>query len=419
MRRIVSILLVTATVLLAFSTFAHVQPAAARGPRQVYAYYFGWYTGDSWGDGNLADRPAAPYSSTDGGAINRQISEAQGAGIDAFIMSWFGPKNGNLTNGVFNALLDISASQGFHAAASVDMQEGGFNASTGEVLESLHYLIDNRVNHPAYLRYNGKPLIYFWNENRFSAADWANMRAQVDPHHNTIWVMEGTNTDLLRTFDGLYLFNIAWSGSFAGTAGGWMSKTYSAGGTFYTPTVMPGWDESRIAGRSNPTSPQSRDNNQFLINSWNGAISSGADTILIVSWNEYLENSYIEPSQKLGTAALDTLRPMIARWKGGSNALAPAPAGQASSSNPNANVSNPNNTPTALPATGDWHGKRITPTVDQLFVRSGPGTNYQIRDTIKRGEFYAVTDKPNDQWFQIDYKGQKGFVYASNVTFAP
>ncbi len=85
MRRIVSILLVTATVLLAFSTFAHVQPAAARGPRQVYAYYFGWYTGDSWGDGNLADRPAAPYSSTDGGAINRQISEAQGAGIDAFI----------------------------------------------------------------------------------------------------------------------------------------------------------------------------------------------------------------------------------------------------------------------------------------------------------------------------------------------
>src|SRR5207244_12785042 len=139
------------------------------------------------------------------------------------------------------------------------------------------------------------------------------------------------------------------------------------------------------------------------------AISSGANTILIVSWNEYLESSYIEPSQKLGTAAIDTLRPLVARWKGGSNALASASGGQVSASNPNGNVSNPNNTPTPLPATGDWHGKRITPTVDQLFVRAGPGTNYSILDMIKRHEVYAVTDKPNDFWFQIDFKGQKGF----------
>jgi uncharacterized protein YgiM (DUF1202 family) len=121
----------------------------------------------------------------------------------------------------------------------------------------------------------------------------------------------------------------------------------------------------------------------------------------------------------LGTTAIDTLRPLIARWKGGSNALAPVPGGDANTSNPNANVSNPNNTPTALPATGDWQGKRITPTVDNLFVRSGPGTNHGIIDTIHRGEVYAVTDKPNQFWFQIDFKGQTGFVFASNVTFAP
>jgi hypothetical protein len=419
MRRIVTTLLVTASVLLSAGTVAHVQPVAARGPRQVYAYYFGWYTAGSWGDGRLVDHPVTPYSSSDAGTVNQQVSQAQGAGIDAFIMSWFGPKNGNLTDGVFNELLDISAAHGFHAAASVDMQEGGYNASTGEVLDSLRNLINGKVNHPGYLRYNGKPIIYFWNENRFSTADWVNMRSQVDPSHSTIWVMEGTNTDLLHTFDGLYLFNIAWSGSFAGTAGGWMSKTYGAGGTFYTPTVMPGWDESRISGRTNPTAAQNRDDNQFLINSWNGAISSGADTLLIVSWNEYLENSYIEPSQKLGTAAIDTLRPLIARWKGGSNALAPATNGQSSASNPNGSVSNPNNTPTPLPATGDWQGKRITPTVDNLFVRSGAGTNYKIIDTAHKGEVYAVTGKPNNFWFQIDFKGQTGFVYATNVTFAP
>lgn len=418
MRRIVSILLVVTTVVLGIGTF-NLQPTAAAGPRQVYAYYFGWWTSGSWGDGRLTDHPIAPYDSRDAGAINQQVSQAQGAGIDAFIMTWFGPKNGNLTNVVFNQLLDASAAHGFHAAASVDMGDPGYNASIDEVLESLRYLINDRVNHGGYLHYNGKPVIYFWNENRYTAADWANIRGQVDPGHKTIWVMEGTNTDLLRTFDGLYLFNIAWSGNFAGTAGGWMSKTFGAGGTFYTPTVMPGWDESRIAGRENPTSPQDRANNQFLINSWNGAISSGSSTILIVSWNEYFENSYIEPSQNLGTAALDTLRPLIARWKGGSNALAAVPGGEAKSTNPNGNVNNPNNTPTAVPATGDWQGKRITPIVDNLFVRSGAGTNNPIIDTIHRGEVYAVTDKPNQNWFQIDFKGQKGFVYASNVTFAP
>ncbi len=312
-----SLLLIAVALLSAFASVAHVAPVQAAGERQVYAYYFGWYSSDSWNDGRLTDRPASPYNSADGGVIGRQVDEARGAGIDAFVMSWFGPKNGNLTAGVFNTLLDVAASKGFHAAASVDMQEGGYNANTNEVLESLRYLIGDRVNHPGYLRYGGKPVIYFWNEKRFTVAQWAAMRKEVDPGHNTIWVAEGTNTGYIATFDGLYLFNTAWSRNPASTAITWYNRTKARGGTFYTPTVLPGWDESRIAGRTNPTAPQLRAAGEFLTRSWNGAVSSGANTILIVSWNEFLENSYIEPSQKLGSQALDTLRPLIAKWKGG------------------------------------------------------------------------------------------------------
>ena len=60
--------------------------------RQVYAFYFGWWTDASWGNANLIDRPAAPYSSLNSGVVGRQIDEAKSAGIDAFVMSWFGPK---------------------------------------------------------------------------------------------------------------------------------------------------------------------------------------------------------------------------------------------------------------------------------------------------------------------------------------
>jgi len=384
MRNTIRILLIAAVLLAAVGVM--LQPAAAQGGRQVWAYYFGWYTGDSWNDGRLVDRPAQPYQSTDGGVISRQIDEARGAGIDAFIMSWFGPKGNNLTHQTFNTLLDLSAQKGFHAAASVDMQEGGFNANTGEVLESLRYLIGDRVNHPGYLRYNGKPVIYFWNQGRFSVNEWRDMRAQTDPDHNTIWVMEGTNTGYLAVFDGLYLFNTAW-GNNASVSGSWMNRAYRAGGSFYTPTVMPGWDESRIDGRSNPTAPQDRAAGGFLQNSWNGAVSSGADVILIVSWNEYLENSYIEPSQNLGTQALDTVRSLIASWKGG----APAPA------------------PAAAAPAGEPTGVTYDPGYN-VRLRGGPSTDAEVIGNLPYDAVVQIIGRNGDSsWVQVNFNGISGW----------
>ena len=229
-------------LLLALLVAVTAVPAAAQEPRQVWAYYFGWWTGESWGDGRLLDRPANLYDLRDGGAVGRQIDEARSAGIDAFIMSWYGP--GNWVNDVFNMLLDQSAARGFRAAVSVDMG-AEFLTNTGDVVNALSTIINDRANHPAYLRYNGKPVIYFWNQGRFSNSEWQAIRNQVDPGRNTIWVAEGTNTGVLNVFDGLYLFNTAWAGNPASVASQWKNRVASAGGTFYTPTVLPGWDESR------------------------------------------------------------------------------------------------------------------------------------------------------------------------------
>jgi hypothetical protein len=324
--------------------------------------------------------------------VGRQIDEAKGAGIDAFIMSWYGPKNGNLTHQVFNMLLDQAGARGFRAAAAVDMFDPAYNGNTGEVLDSLRYLIGDRANHGAYLRYAGKPVIYFWNQGRFSVADWVNIRSQVDPDRNTIWVMEGTNTSYLQVFDGLYLFNTAWSSNPAGTAAAWFANTRAAGGWFYTPTVLPGWDESAMTGRPNPTSNRDRNNGQFLTNSWNGAAASGAGAILIVSWNEYFENSHIEPSQQFGGQALDILRPLIANWKAGGPVTVAAPGGATGS--PSAPV-----------------GPGVTvlrPTVFSLNVRANP-VDGQVIGQIGVDDVFAVQGESNG-WYQIGYNGQTGWV---------
>ena len=382
-------------VVVALLTFIAVLPASAQEPRQVWAFYFGWWTGDSWGDGRLLDRPAQPYDSRDGGAVGRQIDEARSAGIDAFIMSWFGPANDNLTHQVFNSLLDQSAGRGFHAAAALDMHEAGFNATTGDVVNSLSYLINDRANHPGYLRYNGKPVIYFWNQGRFSVADWQNIRNQVDPNRNTIWVAEGTSTAFIGVFDGLYLFNTAWAANPASVAQQWANRVRQAGGTFYTPTVLPGWDEQALAaGRSNPTSPQDRAGGNFLTNSWNGAVSSGANVILVVSWNEYFENSHIEPSQSFGSAALDRLRPLVAAWESG--APAPEVAGASAGS------------PTGV----------TYAVASNLRLRNAP-VNGNVITTVNGGTVVDVVGRTADNsWLQVNVGGQSGWMSAGYGSIA-
>lgn len=388
MRRRMWMLIVSLVVVLGMVVF----PAAAQEPRQVWAFYFGWWTGDSWGDGRLLDRPAQPYDSRDGGAVGRQIDEARSAGIDAFIMSWFGPAGDNLTHQVFNSLLDQSAGRGFHAAAALDMHEAGFNATAGDVVNSLNYLIHDRANHPGYLRYDGKPVIYFWNQGRFSVAEWRDIRNQVDPNRGTIWVAEGTSTAYIGVFDGLYLFNTAWAANPASVAQQWARRVQQAGGWFYTPTVLPGWDEQALAaGRSNPTSPQDRAGGRFLANSWNGAVSSGANVILIVSWNEYFENSHIEPSQAFGSAALDILRPLIAAWESG----APSPAGGAAGA--------PAGSPTGVNFTVN----------SNLRLRNAPVSG-DVITTVPAGSVVDVVGRTGDNgWLQVNYGDQSGWMSAA------
>ena len=65
-------------------------------------------------------------------------------------------------------------------------------------------------------------------------ADWQNIRAQVDPNRNTIWVAEGTNIGYLSVFDGLYLFNTAWAANPGSVATQWARRVASA-----APGVIP------------------------------------------------------------------------------------------------------------------------------------------------------------------------------------
>lgn len=309
---------------------ASTTSSAAQDGRQVWAFYMGfWNTAASWDrqTGVLDDHPQiGNYDARDPGTVATQIGQAKGAGVDAFVVAWRGSWDTTATEALDN-VLDQSAANGFHAAAVLDQFDG---SDTGRTIDSLRHLMDGTIHHPAYLRYRGKPVILFAFQRNL---DWRSIRAQVDPGRQTLWLAEGLRGERLYggAMDGMYAFNFAWADGQARLYERDRTATLASGGSLFVPTIHPGWDEDKVArrdGRGNPTGRRDRAGGDFLRRAWEGATSIDTDVVLVVSWNEYMENSHIEPSTRYGTQALDTLRPLVAAWKNGSS---PAAAGSAGS----------------------------------------------------------------------------------------
>ncbi len=375
------------------------QMAEAQSGPMVLAYFYGWFNSGQWSAGELLDRPAEPYDSADAGVMSRQIGQAQSAGIDGFVMSWFGPGE-PYTSGVFGTLLNQASSQGFHVAVDIDMGQG-FLSTIEEAQGAVDHAIHSLGSHPAYLRYDGKPVIFFWNQQRFTPQQWAGVRSAVDPNHDSIWIAEGNALAYVGVFDGLNLYNIAWSGSPAGTNATWASRVKGAGGIFVA-TAMPGFDESHL-GRADPV-VRDRGNGSFFQASFSGAVASSPHMIIITSWNEFFENSHIEPSANFGTQYLDMARDMIGQYKAtGSVPAAPAAPADGGEAAPQDS--------TIPPLVEGQPG--AAPTIINLNVRQGPSTDAKVLAVASSPNVYPLIGKNADaSWYKINYGGGEGWISA-------
>lgn len=296
-------------------------PASQPGEKLVLAFYYMWYGPGDFDKGQMTDRPVAPYISDHQDVIDRQVSEAKDAGIDAFISSWSGTDTETDRN--FPRLLDTAAAHNFKATIYFETNSA---VRHGDVVSQLRSALSRFQNHPAFLRWNGKPVVFFWSPQTLGgAAAWRAVRQQVDPNNTQIWSVDTTDASYLDVFDTIHFFSAGkWNAStnVAQVNAQWRGivnayNTAHKTSRLWTAGVIPGWDESKVLPPRNPAKVFARRDGAMYEEGWRGAMASNPEWITITSWNEWFEGTQIEPSATYGTRYLDLTRQYAGLWKNG------------------------------------------------------------------------------------------------------
>jgi len=291
------------------STEHHAQAT----PAPVLVYYYAWWAPQAVGPGKSPDWPLNPYHSWDPAVIQQHVSQIASAGIDGMVVAWYGPQEeNNQTETNFRIILDQAAANGITALLSVDLGSAAWFKSTQEVVDGLNYALNIHAQHPAYFRYDGKPVLFFWFQGRYSMSDWASIRQQVDPEHRSIWIAEGAALDALPLFDGLHMYTISWSSNVYATEMQWANSTRNRGG-MWVATAMPGWDNTYT--QQSERYIRERQDGAFYRETFAAAAASNPSMIVITSWNEWWEGTHIEPSNNYGDFYLNLTAELIHEYQ--------------------------------------------------------------------------------------------------------
>ena len=148
------------------------------------------------------------YSSHDPNVLARQVSEAKGLGIDAFVVNWYGPRKQFEDQSY--ALLQQAASQNsFQTAIMYDEDTEYVGQNTEAVLVDLQYAYDRYIgphavaSRSAYLRFNGRPMIFIFPKS--GGTDWTRVREVVNSWEDPpLLIFKDINTHYPNAFDGFY-----------------------------------------------------------------------------------------------------------------------------------------------------------------------------------------------------------------------
>jgi hypothetical protein len=277
----------------------------------LFAYYYIWFSHNSWARAKKDLPLIGTYSSSDPGVMRHQIEQAKSAGITGFIVSW---KDTPLNDQRLELLMRVAAQEHFKLAMiyeGLDFSRKPLPVS--QVAADFAAFRDKFAGNPVFYRVNGKPLTIWSGTWAFSYAQVAQVTSAVRPQL-LVLSTEKNLTGFERiagVTDGDAYY---WSSVNPATNTGYeakldqMSQAIRKAGKYWIAPFAPGFDARLVGGqRAVP-----RDNGQTLRTEYATAVRSSPDMLGLISWNEFSENSYVEPSKNYGYQSLDLLRQLRA-----------------------------------------------------------------------------------------------------------
>jgi hypothetical protein len=308
-RRVAAALVAAAALLAATPAQAQTNPVTGAEDAPVLAYYYIWFQPSSWNRAKTDYPLLGRYSSDEETTMAQHIDWAKQAGIEGFIVSW---KDTETLNPRLDTLVRLAEEKDFKLA--LIYQGLDFERRPQPITRiglDFDKFAERYGDSPAFA-WSGQPLVL-----------WSGTWEFTDEEIESVMSIHGSQLNVLATeknlddyesvaqyFDGNAYY---WSSVNPDTFPGYEEKlremgdaVHANGGTWIAPAA-PGFDARMLGGATTVE----RKDGETLRRQMDAAVQSEPDAIGLISWNEFSENSHVEPSENYGGRYLEVLADIL------------------------------------------------------------------------------------------------------------
>jgi len=307
--------------------------------RLVGAHYYPWYEMDggheNWTDSCVATPVLGEYAADDPAVIDQHLTWCLNHGINWLSVSWWGEGSGSdaaLRNGLLEAEKFEQMSFSILYETTL-LRQYGYDLDNqytrDHLISDFQYLEEGFFRRDNYLQIDGRPVVFFWISHTFQGdaeAAFDEITAALD---TDVYILAGLpfgqslglapieaaadgvtsynpyspREDIEEVFHEMY-------------SQGLQTMNLSARATDmdFVPVVIPGFNDTGIPDsqrEDNPVLSASPERYERVCEQVKPHLAD-SKAVLITSFNEWYENTQIEPNEEYGTAYLETTADRLA-----------------------------------------------------------------------------------------------------------
>ncbi|WP_317175711.1 glycoside hydrolase family 99-like domain-containing protein [Halomontanus rarus] len=323
------------------------------GADLIGAHYCTWlypenYSNDSWADECVMDPVLGNYDGTDSEVIQQHIDWSLDHGLNWWWMSWWGrdegPENTNSSDKMIRSFLETEGADRmpfsilYESTGLLEWTDDGTvdlddPENRSRLRDHFEYFAENFFDQPNYRRIDGKPAVFMYVSRTYTGDIEAALSEAKEAAGEDLYLIgdfvdweppSDDDREAIRHYDAITTYNsykpredideIDFVDRVVSGFEEWQAAADEQNVAFI-PEVIPGFDDTEITHvPDRPAHPVlSRDEDRF-VDMCERALEYRDETlnaVFLTSFNEWFENSVVEPSESEGTKYLEILRDVL------------------------------------------------------------------------------------------------------------